>query len=104
MLTFKVTTTMHPNIKTAVDYFQLKISYCCSFIYSKEKPLNQSIVYKLIAFTLSTKLIIHMLYLVNYLDSFLNLGMNKANIPNNAYKPHHDWLEVVSPVFGSILD
>ncbi len=42
-----------------------------------------------------------MLYLVNYLDSFLNLGMNKANIPNNAYKPHHDWLEVVSPVFGS---
>lgn len=45
-----------------------------------------------------------MLYPVNYLDSFLNLGMNKANIPSNAYKPHHDWLEVVSPVFGSILD
>ncbi len=96
---------MHPNIKTAVRLFSIrKFLTAVLFIYSKGKPLNQSIVYKLIAFTLFTSVTIHMLYLVNYLDSFLNLGMNKANIPNNAYKPHHDWLEVVSPVFGSILD
>ena len=97
---------MHPILKTAVRLFSIRkrLTAVLYFKYSNGKPLNQSIVYNLIAFTLSTKLIIHMLYPVNYLDSFLNLGMNKANIPNNAYKPHHDWLEVVSPVFGSILD
>lgn len=45
-----------------------------------------------------------MLYLVNYLDFFLNLGMNKVNIFNNVYKFYYDWFEVVFLVFGSILD
>ena len=100
MLTFKETITMHPNIKNSskIIFNRKFLTAVLYFKYSNGKPLNQSIVYNLIAFKLSTKLIIQILYPVNYLGSFLNLGMNKANIPNNAYKPHHVWLEVVSPV------
>lgn len=97
---------MHSNIKNSSEIIFIRKSLTAVLYYqhSNCNSLNLSIVYIFIDFALYAKLIMYTLYLVNYFDSFLNLGMNKANIPNNAYKPHHDWLEVVSPVFGSILD
>ena len=54
MLTFKVTTTMNQILKTAVRLFSIRKFLTAVLLFTlKESPLNQSIVYKLIAFTLS---------------------------------------------------